>query len=134
MEELTSSRPYFIRAVYQWITDNGLTPYILVDNTVNYTDVPQEYVKDGRIILNVAPTAVRDLLLGNEAISFSARFSGVARPIYAPIQGVLAIYARENGKGIFFEQMGDLQPPPDSPEPPSGPKPTPKKPALKVVK
>jgi len=135
MEDLTSSRPYFIRAVYQWITDNGLTPYILVDVGVDYTDVPREYVKDGRIILNVAPTAVRDLLLGNEAISFSARFAGVARPIYAPIQSVLAVYARENGKGIFFEQMGDLEPPPEQPEPPPlGPKSTSKKPALKVVK
>jgi len=133
MNELTSSRPYFVRAVYQWIIDNGLTPYILVDSDIEYTEVPREYVKDGRIILNVAPMAVRDLLLGNEAISFSARFSGVAKAIYAPIQSITAIYAKENGKGVFFDQTGDLQPPPDTPEPPQKSR-SGKKPTLKVIK
>jgi len=99
--ESTSTRPYLIRALYDWCTDNGLTPYVavLVDNTVQ---VPQDYVKNGEIVLNVSMDATSSLKLGNEYIEFKARFAGVARDIMVPINRVLAIYARENGQGMAF--------------------------------
>ena len=99
--ESTSTRPYLIRALYDWCTDNGLTPYIavLVDGTVQ---VPQDYVKNGEIVLNVSMDATSSLKLGNEYIEFKARFAGVARDIMVPINRVLAIYARENGQGMAF--------------------------------
>ena len=100
---LTATRPYLARAIYEWICDNQLTPYLLVDATQPYTDVPLQFVKDGQIVLNLAPHAVHQLLMGNEAISFSARFSGAAKDIYVPMTAVLGIYARENGQGLFFD-------------------------------
>lgn len=99
--ESTSTRPYLIRALYEWCTDNGLTPYVavLVDDSVQ---VPREYVKDGEIVLNISFDATSALKLGNEFIEFKARFAGVAREIMVPISRVLAIYARENGQGMAF--------------------------------
>ncbi len=99
--ESTSTRPYLIRALYDWCTDNGLTPYVavLVDHTVQ---VPQDYVKNGEIVLNISFDATSSLKLGNEFIEFKARFAGVARDIMVPINRVLAIYARENGQGMAF--------------------------------
>ncbi len=97
----TSTRPYLIRALYEWCTDNGLTPYVAVrvDDSVR---VPREYVKDGEIVLNVSMDATSGLNLGNDYIEFKARFAGVARDILVPIGRVIAIYARENGQGMAF--------------------------------
>ncbi|WP_298933016.1 ClpXP protease specificity-enhancing factor [uncultured Ramlibacter sp.] len=99
--ESTSTRPYLIRALYEWCTDNGLTPYVavLVDDTVQ---VPREYVKNGEIVLNISFDATSSLKLGNDFIEFKARFAGSAREIIVPISRVIAIYARENGQGMAF--------------------------------
>lgn len=99
---MTPTRPYLIRAFYDWIVDNGLTPYLLVDATHAGVQVPAAYVKDGRIVLNLAPAAVGELVLGLEAVTFSARFSGVPHRLYLPVGAVMAVYARENGEGMFF--------------------------------
>lgn len=99
----TPTRPYLARAIYEWICDNQLTPYLLVDATQPYTDVPVQFVKDGQIVLNLAPHAVHQLHMSNDAITFSARFGGVSKEIYVPIRAVLGIYARENGQGLFFD-------------------------------
>ena len=100
-KDTTSTRPYLIRALYEWCSDNGLTPYVavLVDDTVR---VPNEYVKDGEIVLNISFDATSSLKLGNEFIEFKARFAGSAREIVVPIGRVIAIYARENGQGMSF--------------------------------
>ena len=100
-QSATSTRPYLIRALYEWCTDNGLTPYVavLVDDSVQ---VPREYVKDGEIVLNVSFDATSSLKLGNDFIAFSARFAGKAREIMVPVERVIAIYARENGQGMAF--------------------------------
>ena len=99
--ESTSTRPYLIRALYDWCTDNGLTPYVavLVDDTVQ---VPREYVKNGEIVLNISFDATSSLKLGNDFIEFKARFAGTAREIMVPVNRVIAIYARENGQGMAF--------------------------------
>ena len=100
-KDSTSTRPYLIRALYEWCTDNGFTPYVavLVDDSVR---VPNEYVKDGEIVLNISFDATSSLKLGNEFIEFKARFAGTAREIMVPINRVIAIYARENGQGMAF--------------------------------
>lgn len=100
---LAGTRPYFIRAVNEWLLDRGMTPYLLVDATWPAVEVPAAFVEEGRIVLNIRPSAVRDLTLGNEFISFSARFTGVTHAIFVPVGAVLGIYARENGEGLFFE-------------------------------
>jgi stringent starvation protein B len=99
--DATSTRPYLLRALHEWCTDNGYTPYVavLVDETVQ---VPQEYVKNGEIVLNVSYDATSGMKLGNEFIEFKARFAGTAREIIVPVNRVLAIYARENGQGMAF--------------------------------
>lgn len=102
MSELTSTKPYLIRALHEWCVDNGLTPHLLV--VVNaQTRVPMAYVKDGEIVLNLNYSATKDLLIGNEAITFSARFSGASNNLYVPMEAVRGIFARENGQGMFFE-------------------------------
>lgn len=129
---MTSNRPYLIRAFYEWIIDNGLTPYVTVDATVEGAHLPQPYVRDGQIVLNISPRAVQQLQLGNDAISFSARFGGVSQQVVVPPRAVIAIYARENGEGMLF---GEERHRGDNP-PPQGAPPTGKggKPALRVVK
>ena len=99
--DASSTRPYLLRALHEWCTDNGYTPYVavLVDDTVQ---VPQEYVKNGEIVLNVSYDATSGMKLGNEFIEFKARFAGTAREIIVPVNRVLAIYARENGQGMAF--------------------------------
>ena len=99
---MTSNRPYLIRALYEWLVDNQQTPYFLVDAERPDVVVPHEYVEEGRIVLNVGPTAVRDLDLGNEAVSFNARFGGHAHDIYVPPDAVLGVYSRENGQASAF--------------------------------
>lgn len=130
---MTSSRPYMLRALYEWIVDNNCTPYILVNARAPGVKVPQEHVnKEGQIVLNISPISVVDLELGIESISFSARFGGVPQNLYIPVYAVLGIYARENGQGMVFE------PEPEPPTPPSPPKPEgdgdAKRPSLRVVK
>lgn len=100
---LTPTRPYLARGIYEWICDNNLTPYLLVDATRPYTNVPVQFIQDGQIVLNIVPHAVHQLLMSNEAISFSARFGGVSQDIYVPIDAVLGLYAKENGQGLFFD-------------------------------
>ena len=100
---MTSSRPYIARALYDWILDNNCTPYILVDANREGVVVPSEYVKDGQIVLNISPAAVRALDIGNDVLSFDGRFGGRALTIFVPFEALMAIYARENGQGMVFE-------------------------------
>ena len=108
---VTPTRPYLTRAIYEWICDNNLTPYLLVDATAANAMVPTEYVQDGQIVLNIVPHAVHALHMSNDAITFSARFGGVSRDIYVPFAALLGIYARENGQGSFFDpsEYADIQ-------------------------
>lgn len=101
---MTSNRPYVLRALHEWIIDNGMTPYVLVNAGVPDVVVPEQYVQDGRVVLNISPSAVRDLELGNEFVSFSARFGGTPTEIFLPVAAILAIYAKENGKGMIFPE------------------------------
>jgi stringent starvation protein B len=100
--QMSSNRPYLLRAVYEWISDNGLTPYLLVDARQPGVRVPAHAVKDGQVVLNVAMRAVAELEMGNEAVRFSARFNGVSQQVHVPVLAVLAIYAQENGQGMMF--------------------------------
>lgn len=99
---MNSSRPYIVRAIYEWIADNDMTPYLLVDADRTDLDAPTEYAEDGRLVLNVSPRAVQGLSMGNDVIRFSARFGGVARGVTIPVSAVMAVYARENGQGMLF--------------------------------
>ncbi|TWE02881.1 stringent starvation protein B [Pseudomonas sp. AG1028] len=136
---MNSSRPYLIRALYEWIVDNDCTPHLLVNAEYPGVQVPSKFVSDGQIVLNVSPTAVRELSLGLDAVSFEGRFGGVAHSLFVPSAAVLAIYARENGQGMVFDQepppveseieeVEDEPTPDDEPPRPSG------RPSLKVVK
>ena len=136
---MTQSRPYIMRALYEWIVDNECTPYLLVDATVDSVMVPVQYVKDGQIVLNISPGAVIELHISNDAVTFNGRFGGVATDIYVPVAAVVGIYARENGQGMVFEPeevSGGPQPPDDEPTPPAGPggKQPERRPSLKIVK
>jgi stringent starvation protein B len=124
---LNSSRPYIIRAIYEWIVDNGCTPHLLVDVEIDGVEVPQAYVSDGQIVLNISPTAVVGLDMGNETVAFNGRFGGVATDITVPVRAILGIYARENGQGMVFDAAEEPDVPP---EPPAGKG----RPSLKVVK
>ena len=104
---MTSNRPYLIRAMYEWITDNGMTPYLLVDASVPGLRVPPNVAKDGRVVLNVAARAVAHLDLGNELVRFLARFGGVSQEVLVPVRGVLAVYAQENGQGMMLGAAED---------------------------
>jgi stringent starvation protein B len=130
---MTSSRPYMLRAIYQWILDNQCTPYLLVNADSEGVVVPQDFVQDGQIVLNISEVAVAGLNIDNNFVSFSGRFGGVSQDIWVPVGAVLAIYAKENGQGMLFDPDDDLPPPsPDDDGPDSGD--TPKRPSLKVVK
>ena len=125
---MTSSRPYLIRALYEWINDNDLTPYILVDTRYDGLQVPSQHIQDNKIVLNIAPRAIQELDLGNDYIMFNARFSGVSMIVRVPIVAVLSIYAMETGQGMVFEQ-DDNDPAPNDPGPEK-----PAKPTLRVIK
>lgn len=141
-EIMTSSRPYIIRAIYEWIVDNDLTPYILVDTNAESVVVPEGFIENNRIILNVSPMATKALALENDNVSFNARFGGSPMDVFVPTSSVLAIYAHENGQGMMFgdaesssdEGSGPSKPDPtdggSSPSTPSGGK----KPSLTIVK
>ena len=130
-EKMTSNRPYLVRAMYDWICDNGLTPYVLVDARLPGVRVPTHAIKDGQVVLNVAVRAVTELELGNDRIRFLARFGGVSQQVDVPLPAVLAIYAQVNGQGMMFPAEAQDTPPP-APEPPE--KPVRKGPGLRVVK
>lgn len=118
---MNSNRPYLIRALYDWILDNDCTPHIVVDVAVRGVSVPMSYVKDGQIVLNLAPKAVSGLTLGNDRISFSARFGGLPTDVLVPVGAVRGIYARENGEGLMFPaEVADAEPTTDNPEPGPG--------------
>ena len=117
---MTSGQPYLIRGIYDWIIDNKLTPHLLVDATHPHAVLPEGYIEDDKIVLNIRPEAIQNLSLGNTAIEFNALFDGQATQILAPIAAIMAIYAKENGKGMVFDQNEeDLPPPPpeDNPSP-----------------
>jgi len=128
---MTSTRPYLLRALHEWMLDNGLTPQIVVDARSDEVQVPRQFVEDGRIVLNISPGAVRQLALGNERVEFMARFSGTPFQVSLPTDSVLAIVARENGTGMSFAAettaTDDGPPEPGPPRPGKGPR-------LKVVK
>lgn len=132
---MTSNRPYLLRALYEWILDNEMTPHLLVDATPPNAVVPAQFVQDGKIVLNISPTAVRGLVLGNEHISFNARFSGATMDVMVPADAVLGIYARENGRGMLFPDedlpAASAEEADDGPKPPKPPR---DRPTLKVVK
>ncbi len=142
---MTQTKPYFLRAIYEWIVDNGCTPYVVVDAGFPSVEVPQEHVEEGKITLNLSPSATSRLHMNNESVEFSARFGGVARTIRFPVEAVMGIYARENGQGLVFSAVeeGDLDaevvqdetsgPSPDPDAPAPAPIPT-GKPRLRVVK
>jgi len=135
-DAMTSSRPYFIRGIYDWILDNGLTPYIVIDAGEEGVQVPTEYVEEGRIVLNISPAACRGLHLENDRVVFSARFSGVSKQVFAPPSAVIAVYASENGRGIVFETDNLMDDGGDAVAPPPIRIPSPKskkKPHLKIV-
>lgn len=129
---MTSNRPYLLRALYQWITDNSMTPHILVDAGVAGVDVPEHAIQKGKVILNIDQAAVRELDLGNEWLTFNARFSGRQHNVSVPVDSVLAIYSKENGQGMMFAQ-DDQSPPPDGSDGDDGPK-SARRPHLTVVK
>lgn len=137
---MNSSRPYLIRALYEWIVDNDCTPHFLVDADYPQVKVPAGFASDGQIVLNASPSAVRHLHMDNQAVSFEGRFGGVPHSLYLPIGAILAIYARENGQGMVFEaeplrdeqvhaqdNESALEPEPEPPRPAG-------RPSLKVVK
>ncbi len=150
--EFTSNKPYLLRAIYDWVVDNEATPHILISALNQKVDVPQQFVEDGKIILNVSPSAASNLLIDNDGVSFSARFGGKPFTIYSPISSVLALYASETGEGMSFEEEDLDATPPDGDGPddkPPSPKSVPnssvsslkqvsrktkKRPTLKVVK
>ncbi|HXK56200.1 MAG: ClpXP protease specificity-enhancing factor [Gammaproteobacteria bacterium] len=130
---VSSNRPYLIRALYEWLVDNSLTPHILVDAAADDVVVPSGFVEEGRIVLNIAPGAVRQLELGNNLISFSARFAGTPMRVMVPPSAVLGIYAKENRQGMLFleQDAGDGEPPPDDGVDPTPPR---DRPTLKLIK
>ncbi|WP_375321711.1 ClpXP protease specificity-enhancing factor [Aliivibrio logei] len=103
MSSMMPRRPYLLRAFYEWIVDNELTPHLVVDATMNGVRVPEEFVQNGQIVLNVAPHSVGNLEMGNEAVTFNARFGGRPHSLILPLYAIQAIYARENGAGTMFE-------------------------------
>ena len=133
---VTSRRPYLLRAMHDWMTDNGQTPHIVVDAGVEGVKVPPQHVKDGRIVLNISLHAAQGLNLGNEAVSFRARFGGVSQDIVVPVAAIVGIYARESGQGMIFgDNDGPVGSQPPTPTPPASPTPAgPRKSHLKVVK
>ena len=133
---MTSNRPYLLRAVHEWIVDNGMTPQIVVDAMQDQVRVPAAYVHDGKIVLNISAAAVHGLSLDNERVAFSARFGGAPFDVVVPVRAVVAIMARENGVGMAFPDQGsDPGPDPGDDQPPPSPPPEPRKrPSLRVVK
>lgn len=131
-----SNRPYLLRALNEWINDNGMTPYLLVDASRDGVQVPASSVKDGRVVLNIAPRAVAQLAIDNHEVRFMARFGGVSQSVIVPVSAVMAIYAQETGQGMMLpDDGGSIDD--DGPQPPSGPEAggePPRRSHLRVVK
>ena len=128
---MTPNRPYLLRALYEWISDNGLTPYLLVDAGIEGVRVPPGAAKDGKVILNIAARAVGQFEISNDRVHFLARFGGVSQVVDVPMGAVLAIYAQENGQGMMFQaESAPAEPPPTPPAPDEAPK----RPHLRVIK
>jgi len=104
---MTPSRPYLIRAIYEWLTENGLTPYMMVNAGFEGVEVPDQFIDDGKIVLNIAPEAIRGMEMSNQVVTFEASFSGIVYTIYVPVMAVQAIYAYENGRGMVFDEEED---------------------------
>lgn len=134
MTTMTSNKPYLIRAIYDWIVDNGQTPYLLVNALAPGVQVPANHISDGRIVLNISPNACRGLHLENDNILFTARFSGEATQISVDPSAVLAIYSKENGRGMEFAEDDGDSTPPSLPPTTSSSKGARNKPALKLVR
>ncbi|HQZ30583.1 MAG TPA: ClpXP protease specificity-enhancing factor [Arenimonas sp.] len=133
---MTSNRPYLLRALNEWINDNGMTPYLLVDAAREGVQVPASVVKDGRVVLNIAPRAVAHLAMDNREVRFMARFGGVSQSVVVPVLAVMAIYAQETGQGMMLPEDGAMLPD-DSPDPTPGPEAggdAPKRSHLRVIK
>jgi len=137
---MTSTRPYLLRAMYEWILDNGMTPHVLVNSQYDQVIVPRQYEQDGKIVLNISPTATEQLVITNTDLTFHARFEGSAMRVVLPVHSILAIYTRENGRGMMFEEDGDGgdgTTPPESSSPDGGlgdNNGNERKPHLKIVK
>ena len=129
---MTPLRPHLIRAIYDWILENGMTPYLLVNADKENVVVPKQFIQDGRIIMNLRPEAIQDLSLGIENVEFNAMFNGTPMQVIFPAEAVLAIYAKENCKGMVFDEEEDMPPP----DPSNGDDASAKsaRPALKIVK
>lgn len=142
---MTPSRPYLVRALHEWILNNDCTPYVMVDASMPGVAVPEDFVKEGRIVLNISPSAVRGLAIEDVGLSFTARFGGVPMSIYVPAMAIMGIYTKENGEGMFFGNEPGIPGPDDTPPSDSGSTITDKsasdskkkgsgRPALRVVK
>lgn len=131
---MLSRKPYFLRAMHQWITDSGATPYVVVDVNLEGVEIPPGYAQDGKIVLNVSYTATQHLDIGAERLEFDARFGGVSRRVRVPLTAVLAIYASENGQGMLFDTEEETAAPTTPAGEPTRPEGGPKKPSLKVIK
>jgi stringent starvation protein B len=127
-DSLKPRRPYLLRAMHEWIEDSGHTPHIVVDVGIDGVDVPREHVRDGRIVLNIGYSATDALLISNEVVTCSARFSGKSRDILVPMNAILGIYASETGQGMIFTEDES------GPEPPPPKKDNADRPKLKIVK
>jgi stringent starvation protein B len=137
MTIMTPSRPYLMRALNEWILENDCTPYVLVDAGMPGVQVPEDYVDNGQIVLNISMSAVKSLLIDDDGLSFNARFGGVPIDLYVPMVAILAIYAKENGQGMVFgSEAGAPDPnkPPGSTKTKRDDKPVKVRPSLKVVK
>tara|TARA_R110001583_G_scaffold48227_4_gene150825 strand:+ start:3199 stop:3612 length:414 start_codon:yes stop_codon:yes gene_type:complete len=137
MQTMTPSRPYLMRALNEWILENDCTPYVLVDAGMPGVQVPEDYIDNGQIVLNISMSAVKSLLIDDDGLSFNARFGGVPIDLYVPMVAILAIYAKENGQGMVFgSEAGAPDPnkPPEPTKPKRDEKPVKPRPSLKVVK
>lgn len=137
-DKMTPSRPYLMKALNEWILDNKCTPYVLVEAGLPGVQVPQDYVSNGQIVLNINPSAVQNLIIDDEGMAFSARFGGVPMSVKVPVVAILAIYAKENGQGMVFGSEAGAPDPDDTPPPPKKEpveeKTSASRPSLKVVK
>jgi stringent starvation protein B len=131
---MTPSKPYLIRGLYQWLLDNQVTPYILADTSSDEVMIPRGIATDGKVVLNLSPSAIQNLEMTNDYISFSARFNGVAQDIYCPMGSILAIYARENGEGMMFNQESENTIEKEDSSKGVGQSKKPNRPGLKIIK
>lgn len=131
---MTPSKPYLIRGLYEWLLDNDVTPYVLVDTSSEAVEIPKGIASDGKVVLNLSPSAIQNLEMTNEYLSFSARFSGVGQNVYCPITSVLAIYAKENGEGMMFAEDSQEDKPATDEKSTTDKDKKPKRPGLTVVK